>query len=435
MGAALSGSTGRTVLESEVLTIGSSPDNQLVLEDDKVSAHHAEIRKEGEGYTITDLGSTHGVYVNEQRLDWNTPHQLTPGSSITIGDTTFTFEENGALPVIATPNLTSDDASKDSAALPTLADTPASHSAYGVGVSPPPFSPVPPGFEPPQGTNPAYASPQGYLPPPPFQQQGYLPPYAQQPYLPPGYPGIYPGYPGPIPGQVYAPPAPPAQRVSRRTLWIIVSVLLILGVVGGGVAAYVFFIRSTPEKTADTYCNALQGQDYHSAYSQLSSSLQRTESESDFTGAQRAVGSVTTCTHSSANVTGNEATMNLTQISSGQTYTGIVSLIQENNNWKISVLLSSPQLTLTIFCNSLRVGNFLTAYYEFSSDLKRAITEALFEQKYQGVACTFGSINTAGNVVTASIVFIGAAGQSPPLLAALIQDPASNGDWKIAAIQ
>src|SRR5579864_4228603 len=94
MEALLRGPAGITRVESPVFTIGSSPDNQLVLNDVKVSAHHAEVRQEGQGYAISDLGSTHGTYVNEQRLDWNTAHQLTPGASITIGDTTFVFEED-----------------------------------------------------------------------------------------------------------------------------------------------------------------------------------------------------------------------------------------------------------------------------------------------------------------------------------------------------
>ena len=96
MNAALRGPLGKTPLEATVLTIGSSPDNQLVIDDVKVSAHHAEIRPEGQRYSITDLGSTHGTYVNSQRLDWNTAYPLAPGSGITIGDTTFMYEEGNA---------------------------------------------------------------------------------------------------------------------------------------------------------------------------------------------------------------------------------------------------------------------------------------------------------------------------------------------------
>src|SRR6516164_5156793 len=90
MQAALIGPSGQIILESTAFTIGSSPDNSLVI--DKVSAHHAEIRPEEHGFSITDLGSIHGTYVNGERLDFNTPHMLSPGNSIAIGDMVFTYD-------------------------------------------------------------------------------------------------------------------------------------------------------------------------------------------------------------------------------------------------------------------------------------------------------------------------------------------------------
>lgn len=52
----------------ERLTIGRGSDNQLVIDDATVSAHHAAIEKVGEGYQIRDLGSTNGVFVNGKRV-------------------------------------------------------------------------------------------------------------------------------------------------------------------------------------------------------------------------------------------------------------------------------------------------------------------------------------------------------------------------------
>src|SRR5215470_12434298 len=75
---------GSTILETTLFTFGSSPDNSLVIDNIKVSAHHAEIRSEEHGFSITDLGSIHGTYVNGERLDFNTPRLLNPGNSITI---------------------------------------------------------------------------------------------------------------------------------------------------------------------------------------------------------------------------------------------------------------------------------------------------------------------------------------------------------------
>src|SRR5579884_1505767 len=102
MEAALQGPFGKTTLSSGVLTIGSSPDNQLVVNDPKVSAHHAEVRPDVQGYSVVDLGSMHGTFVNGQRLDWNAPYVLNPGDSITIGDTTFSYisGESGTEPTV-----------------------------------------------------------------------------------------------------------------------------------------------------------------------------------------------------------------------------------------------------------------------------------------------------------------------------------------------
>ncbi|MCQ2380191.1 MAG: FHA domain-containing protein [Victivallaceae bacterium] len=56
-------------LDKPEMTIGSADDNDIVLPDDVVSAHHAQLRITDRGETwITDLGSTNGTYVNGTRL-------------------------------------------------------------------------------------------------------------------------------------------------------------------------------------------------------------------------------------------------------------------------------------------------------------------------------------------------------------------------------
>ena len=92
MKAVLHGPLGSIILETTLFTFGSSPDNSLVIDNIKVSAHHAEIRLEEHGFSITDLGSIHGTYVNGERLDFNSPRLLNPGNSITIGDIVFTYD-------------------------------------------------------------------------------------------------------------------------------------------------------------------------------------------------------------------------------------------------------------------------------------------------------------------------------------------------------
>jgi predicted component of type VI protein secretion system len=94
MEATLKGPYGQTVLEPTPYpyTIGRAPDNQLVVNDPRVSSHHAQIRPEGQGYDIVDLGSSNGTFVNEQRLVPHVPRLLYAGDLIRIGDTWFTYE-------------------------------------------------------------------------------------------------------------------------------------------------------------------------------------------------------------------------------------------------------------------------------------------------------------------------------------------------------
>src|SRR5437762_1453976 len=99
----LNGPTGQTILGSSVITIGRAHDNQIVLNDPKVSRQHAQIRPDEQGYSIVDLGSVNGTFVNEQRLSPFVLHLLRMGDIIRIGDTKFTYQIND----ISTPTKAS----------------------------------------------------------------------------------------------------------------------------------------------------------------------------------------------------------------------------------------------------------------------------------------------------------------------------------------
>jgi pSer/pThr/pTyr-binding forkhead associated (FHA) protein len=77
MAATLRGPNGQSILEptSYPYTIGRSPDNQLAVYDAKVSSHHAEIRFQGQGYEIIDLGSSNGTFVLCNRYRTSLLHQ------------------------------------------------------------------------------------------------------------------------------------------------------------------------------------------------------------------------------------------------------------------------------------------------------------------------------------------------------------------------
>jgi hypothetical protein len=71
-------------------TIGRSRDCEIVLEDAGISRHHAELRPQGDGWTIEDLGSTNGVLLNGREVRGALP--LAPGDRLELGSTEILFE-------------------------------------------------------------------------------------------------------------------------------------------------------------------------------------------------------------------------------------------------------------------------------------------------------------------------------------------------------
>lgn len=72
------------------ITIGRSPDADIILLDDKVSRVHCGIRLwDGEFY-IKDLKSKNGTFVNGRRVDVS---KLKASDVIKVGSYTFTFEQ------------------------------------------------------------------------------------------------------------------------------------------------------------------------------------------------------------------------------------------------------------------------------------------------------------------------------------------------------
>ena len=73
--------------------IGRSRECDIVLNDSNVSRRHAEIRPSGgDGWTITDLGSTNGVKVNGRTVD-SAP--LKAGDEVVVGTVDVRFEVEG----------------------------------------------------------------------------------------------------------------------------------------------------------------------------------------------------------------------------------------------------------------------------------------------------------------------------------------------------
>jgi hypothetical protein len=72
----------RWPLERSQITIGRSPDCDIVLDDRQVSRHHALIRWENGQYIVQDLGSKNGTHVNGRELTG--PYVLQDGDEIQI---------------------------------------------------------------------------------------------------------------------------------------------------------------------------------------------------------------------------------------------------------------------------------------------------------------------------------------------------------------
>lgn len=90
---ALEGNVIQTLaLNTPVLTIGRTPDNNLALPHPMVSRGHAEIRLAPEGPVITDLGSSNGTSVAGEPLLPHQPRLLVPGMVVAIGPFLLTYQ-------------------------------------------------------------------------------------------------------------------------------------------------------------------------------------------------------------------------------------------------------------------------------------------------------------------------------------------------------
>jgi hypothetical protein len=72
----------RFLLDQSVTTAGRHPDSDIFLDDVTVSRRHAEFRREGSGYTVHDVGSLNGTYVNREPIDATS---LSGGDEVQIG--------------------------------------------------------------------------------------------------------------------------------------------------------------------------------------------------------------------------------------------------------------------------------------------------------------------------------------------------------------
>jgi ABC-2 type transport system ATP-binding protein len=75
----------RELAVTTVAVIGRDPGVDLVITDSDVSARHASVTPLDAGFTIEDLGSTNGTFVNGRRI--TAAHEVGPGDRIQLGGT------------------------------------------------------------------------------------------------------------------------------------------------------------------------------------------------------------------------------------------------------------------------------------------------------------------------------------------------------------
>jgi len=89
--ASLTGDNGDVqALLDDVYTIGRDPaTNSITLADSSISTHHARITRSGETFTVEDLGSRNGTFVNGEKIA--APQALADNDVIRFGRVILIF--------------------------------------------------------------------------------------------------------------------------------------------------------------------------------------------------------------------------------------------------------------------------------------------------------------------------------------------------------
>ena len=86
---------GLVRLEADQLTVGHDASNDISIDDDPtVSQLHAVLQRYGSGWSLKDVGSSNGTFVNGERILGE--RRLRAGDEIRVGRTVLTFRSDEA---------------------------------------------------------------------------------------------------------------------------------------------------------------------------------------------------------------------------------------------------------------------------------------------------------------------------------------------------
>ena len=78
----------RFLLDSDLTLVGRHPESDIFLDDVTVSRRHAEFYRQGGRFTVRDVGSLNGTYVNRERIEET---DLAGGDEVQVGKFRLVF--------------------------------------------------------------------------------------------------------------------------------------------------------------------------------------------------------------------------------------------------------------------------------------------------------------------------------------------------------
>lgn len=131
----------------------------------------------------------------------------------------------------------------------------------------------------------------------------------------------------------------PPTKGRRALWWTLGTIAAVLVIALASFAVVTYLNRSTPMKTLDAFCNALQREDYQTAYNQLSTQLQG-QIQEQVLAAALSQDKVISCVHGNASEGGSSSTtsLKLVHTSHGVNNDKVTLVKDKNSNWKIDNL-------------------------------------------------------------------------------------------------